>query len=684
MQSKRIYCHVSSTREEYSFVGFGKSKFSRNLPGGPEMVPVNSHEISVSALYHSLENIEIPKVANQFPLWSYDQQREQAVHNIEVRSAYNVINGYLPELDREPVFEKDWITIETGTGKQMATWNGERFETRQELWNNFEKFAKSKGQWTHELEQEKNDQFSMEKSILSGDAIAGATWLSHESGLARYLQTWEKKENGHIITKQHDVGLVHGNDLSKIESKKLLESLRSRYDGHEIQDQSVSENTFLAKQKIEIKEVASLFRDQKSSSYRTDLKFNQTRGIINDASTIMFDTSRRLVHDGTSSAMALGAHVFDRIKRNIEEKNKKKNLLYKPEIAVFLNRGVEKISKKVRMLIRKKYVEFMEAKKILIFSESGAGIGAGIFALGMLARELPKSLRKIEKKRRKILRRKESHALKRMKLKRSGESRLFAAPRNDLLKKESKQHKRKKRVVFEASKRKTLLIVSRQSSVTEKKTKMKKEKSIQVIKKEKIIAKEPMRRSKKEKRLKHVIGILLHRLQNERPGLTHTVLKKKDRGGFSRKEMRNRRAEGRVFGKTEIKKKELKLQKKKEKVLVLNFSFAFSLWMLFLVDSQKRSIANLLSAQKDKIQLIDLEERNTEIGREHTGEVMHPQKDESEEPRPWILLSIIYYLSMIRESGARHSPQQKAASKKKSKKLHGNIPQSGVIFAFPS
>ena len=57
------------------------------------MVPVNSHEISVSALYHSLENIEIPKVANQFPLWSYDQQREQAVHNIEVRSAYNVING---------------------------------------------------------------------------------------------------------------------------------------------------------------------------------------------------------------------------------------------------------------------------------------------------------------------------------------------------------------------------------------------------------------------------------------------------------------------------------------------------------------------------------------------------------------------------------------------------------------
>ena len=38
----------------------------------------------------------------------------------------------------------------------------------------------------------------------------------------------------------------------------------------------------------------------------------------------------------------------------------------------------------------------MEAKNSY-FSESGAGIGAGIFALGMLARELPKSLRKIEK-----------------------------------------------------------------------------------------------------------------------------------------------------------------------------------------------------------------------------------------------------------------------------------------------
>ena len=92
--------------------------------------------------------------------------------------------------------------------------------------------------------------------------------------------------------------------------------------------------------------------------------------------------------------------------------------------------------------------------KILIFSESGAGIGAGIFALGMLARELPKSLRKIEKKRRKILRRKESHALKRMKLKRSGESRLFAAPRNDLLKKRASNTSERKELYLKPQREK--------------------------------------------------------------------------------------------------------------------------------------------------------------------------------------------------------------------------------------
>ena len=44
--------------------------------------------------------------------------------------------------------------------------------------------------------------------------------------------------------------------------------------------------------------------------------------------------------------------------------------------------------------------------------------------------------------------------------------------------------------------------------------------------------------------------------------------------------MRNRRAEGRVFGKTEIKKR-IEAAKKKEKVLVLNFSFALACGCFF-------------------------------------------------------------------------------------------------------
>jgi hypothetical protein len=106
--------------------------------------------------------------------------------------------------------------------------------------------------------------------------------------------------------------------------------------------------------------------------------------------------------------------------------------------------------------------------------------------------------------------------------------------------------------------------------------------------------------------------------------------------------------------------------------------------MLFWVDSQKMRYAKQLEAKKNTLSTIDAHNKDRVIPNKQKREKDNVQDAEPEEPRPWILFSIIYYLAMIRESGARHSPQQKATSKKKSKKIQKEIPQKGIIFTYAS
>ncbi len=220
-----------------SNISVGPSRLSRRYGsmgagGGVEAggIAVNSHDISVSALYFSLDNIVTPEVAHEHPEWSYEQTRNEAVRRIEKRSVDNIKKGYLPELDGQAVMETEWEIVETETGKHMATKNGDRYVTHEELWNNFEKFATAQGGWTKELESEKLSQQSMERALIQGEAKATATWLSHESGNARLLQVWEKQDDGHIHATQYDVRHIAGRELTQHEAAQVIERLGTKYD----------------------------------------------------------------------------------------------------------------------------------------------------------------------------------------------------------------------------------------------------------------------------------------------------------------------------------------------------------------------------------------------------------------------------------------------------------------------
>ena len=189
------------------------------------------------------------------------------------------------------------------------------------------------------------------------------------------------------------------------------------------------------------------------------------------------------------------------------------------------------------------------------------------------------------------------------------------------------------------------------------------EKNIQLKKKEKTSGKDTVKRSKKQKRLVFAIQTLFRRLQKEHISLGKKFTKRIERKVPLRDEAKQGTGEARVIQKTEYRKKELQVQKKKETIMVIHVSLALAFWMLLFVDAQQQQKANIDTKKKEKD---------------------HIYADKAEKISPFLLLSIIYYLAMIRESGASQPVQPKKARKKKNKKFHTVMPQSGIIFACSS
>ena len=138
--------------------------------------------------------------------------------------------------------------------------------------------------------------------------------------------------------------------------------------------------------------------------------------------------------------------------------------------------------------------------------------------------------------------------------------------------------------------------------------------------------------------------------------------------------------------------------RKESKEAVSNFSFAFIVWLL--IRSKETWVQNHTMGQ----QLETLNDENSLV----LHEIHQTQKQEGlivKEPAQWILLSIIWYLAMVREAGlvkqARQATQAKQVrrvrkvrrvrqavkKKKKMKQLYQKyayFPKHAVIFAFNS
>lgn len=710
-------------RYQYPFIdiGIGQSHLSRNsfgaFIGG---TPVNSHELSVTSLYFALNNIVLPDITAQHPNWSYEDRREEAIRRIELRSADNLRKGYLPELDREAVITTEWEVVEKESGKKMATWNGDKYTTREELWNNFEQYARFRSEWNDALEREKTAQQEMENAVVHGDAKGAATWLSHESNLARYFQVWEKESDGRIVSRQYDVGLIVGRDITQQEAGHVMNNLSKLY-GEKMTSETAAYPHVISKEAIHIRDVSLAERQEVvfSQKFQASHRDNEMNHLKKEsgvhASTIIAQETHRadgLVYpQRTSSNFVgdIGGRVINNTRETVQQvfklftdeqklQNTKGRVLGLPVVrgmrSLLSRDGVkehrsekpterltlEKIREKpmrIGEIVRKRQKEMRQTITALAIAvDTRVGIAAIPLLIGALAKELPQSVKAVEKSigRHERRKRRVKHSELRIMGKRK-EKKMFSGRRvfdrrsGEVVRTQSKIEKRSHNFQ-ERRVRKT----SEMKRATEiRKLKPKKRKRIQLAelarRKERMVG--VTRKKEREKgppegsvqRIDIVLHKTLVRLARK---ITYMEgqRKKKDRKRSKEKFFLH------VFEAVRQQKNEKIILDKKEtrREIVTRYSFAWVLWLL----QESNSIRSMFDPSNNK-------------------NLQQTEKLLQTEPRQWILLSIIWYLSMIREQKA-YSIQHTAYRKKKKSKFKSNnltltglhLPNQAIIFAYGS
>lgn len=190
-----------------------------------EETPVwkGDHTFSVEAAAYSLSNFLEPEIAKSHPDWNPSQIHEAALARFEKR-----LNQDLSYERRESAHEDSavrWRIVETSPGvKELATEYGNDLITLRELWDHTREFAEATGNPRAYNREEERTQLSMQDAFIGGTTDAFVSVLSHPEAV-RYVQVWERQSDGEVVSKQIDLSVGVGRDLTHGEADALVDKL---------------------------------------------------------------------------------------------------------------------------------------------------------------------------------------------------------------------------------------------------------------------------------------------------------------------------------------------------------------------------------------------------------------------------------------------------------------------------
>lgn len=181
------------------------------------------HTFSADAAKYSLLNFIEPEIEAEHPEWSKSEIRKTALARFEHRLAQDL--SYEQKETAHVESAVHWRVIETAPGhKELATDYGGETVTLKKLWDHTREYAAFVGNANAYNPEEEKAQLAMEQAFITGDSHAYVSVLSHPDAV-RYVQVWERGVDGDIQSKQIDLYASTGRDFSNSEGEQLIRQL---------------------------------------------------------------------------------------------------------------------------------------------------------------------------------------------------------------------------------------------------------------------------------------------------------------------------------------------------------------------------------------------------------------------------------------------------------------------------
>lgn len=181
------------------------------------------HTFSSDAATYSLTHFIEPEVAREHPDWSHEQVTHVATKRFEQRLEQDLSYEHKESAHEESVVH--WQPIQTKEGSwELATAYGDTMVTLSELWEHTREYAEFAGNPAAYNPDEHRAQIRMQEELITGAANGFVSVLSHPDAI-RYVQVWQKTDDGAIISKQVDLYKTTGRDFTHEEGGKLIDNL---------------------------------------------------------------------------------------------------------------------------------------------------------------------------------------------------------------------------------------------------------------------------------------------------------------------------------------------------------------------------------------------------------------------------------------------------------------------------
>lgn len=177
------------------------------------------HSFSSDAARYSLTNFVEPEVAREHPDWTTSQVKEHAKERFEKRLAQDLSYEHRETVHEES--EVHWRPVQTENGWELATEYGDKLVTLNELWDHTKEYAAFVGNPAAYNPEEHRAQLAMQDALINDGSRGFVSVLSHPDAV-RYVQIWQKSESGDIQSRHVDLFATTGRDFSPQEAAELI------------------------------------------------------------------------------------------------------------------------------------------------------------------------------------------------------------------------------------------------------------------------------------------------------------------------------------------------------------------------------------------------------------------------------------------------------------------------------